>query len=264
VPRNGSRQITFKEAPTNSTYRNITLAVDVAWLRQCPVMTSKGTFSADSLDSESVRYNPDAYAGWSAERIVSELRRFTSRVLLRGRVQTLIARREIGGLLAALAAGNRSREDFEGLAFAATGLRYPDARRHIQLWVNWPRVADVLSGMVDDARRRGIPFHVPGYQKLLDVAVVRHSPASQMTMVPLGPPQVLAEPLPTDVRQLQALLGDLQADNRELRAELAKVKVQLSVARDAYDFQQEEINAMRRRTRAEPVCSPVIAVSPEQ
>jgi hypothetical protein len=91
---------------------------------------------------------------------------------------------------------------------------------------------------------------VPGYQKLLEMAVVRHSPARRMAATLTTPPPVTAKPLAADVQQLQELVDNLQAQNRELRAEVVKLKVRLSIAQDEVAFQRAEFKAMRCHTSA--------------
>ena len=200
---------------------------------------------------------------WTIERILQHLRQSAARILRRDQV-ALLTRRDLGGLLAALAKRQPSREEFEPSAYAATGMNYSDARRHIQLWVNWPQIAEHLAKLHGEAQRRGVPFQLPGYQRLLQLTTVARSPAKRMPNSQNLPPPDGDETLPVDVHQLHSLVHNLRSMNRELRGEVAKLKADLQRAEDDRSFLQSELRDLRRnavelqvRSPTPPICNKV-------
>ena len=70
-----------------------------------------------------IRYHPHRYDGLADRAIAVELGRFVGVLLLRGRLQTLLARREIGGLLCEFAKHHpQDRALFEAFALNTVGL----------------------------------------------------------------------------------------------------------------------------------------------
>ncbi|HET7879632.1 MAG TPA: hypothetical protein VFL55_02030 [Acetobacteraceae bacterium] len=148
--------------------------------------------------------------------------------MLRGRLTTLLARREIGGLLQEYARHYpRDRQRFEAFAKQTCDLGYSDARRHIQLWVHWPRCRATLERLEADAIRRDEPFSLPGLRRLLAMAgVIGKRP------LPL-PPDEVDEPeelewidaeLPDDPAALRRIIERLRKDNRVLREEVVLLR----------------------------------------
>ena len=153
-----------------------------------------------------IRYHPHRYDGLADRAIAVELGRFVGVLLLRGRLQTLLARREIGGLLCEFAKHHpQDRALFEAFALNTVGLSYDEGRRHMQLWVHWSRCETTLQQLQDVARRHRKPFVVPGLRKLLELAgVVRQRGGVIGLNVSPG---FLPSPtgLPDDVAMLKAM-----------------------------------------------------------
>ena len=118
-----------------------------------------------------IHYDLHRYDGLADRAIAAELSRFVGVLLLRGRLQTLLARREIGGLLTEFARHHpKDRSLFEAFALNTVGLAYDEGRRLMQLWVYWPRCESTLERLQDEANRTRKPFVVPGLRKLLALA----------------------------------------------------------------------------------------------
>jgi hypothetical protein len=132
-------------------------------------------------------YDPHRYDGLADRAIAAALFRFVGVLLLRGRLQTLLARREIGGLLCEFAKHHpKDRPLFEAFALNTVGLSYDEGRRHIQLWVHWPLCEATLQRLQDEARHTRKPFVVPGLRKLLALTgVVGRRAAIALTVSPL-------------------------------------------------------------------------------
>jgi hypothetical protein len=84
-------------------------------------------------------YNdPHRYQGLTDREIASELRHVAARLLMRGKLETLLARRETGLLFVAFSMRHpRDRKQFEALAQRCVGMEYSEARRHMQLAASW-------------------------------------------------------------------------------------------------------------------------------
>ena len=92
-----------------------------------------------------IHYDLHRYDGLADRAIAAELSRFVGVLLLRGRLQTLLARREIGGLFTEFARHHpKDRSLFEAFALNTVGLSSDEGRRHMQLWVYWPRCEGTL------------------------------------------------------------------------------------------------------------------------
>src|SRR3954447_24434976 len=97
------------------------------------------------LPARAGTYDLDRYRGLTVAQLSRQLRDIQARLLLRGRIETILARREIGGLLAEYARRYpRERAAFTQFSKRTVGLDYDEARRHIQLWVHWPRCLSTL------------------------------------------------------------------------------------------------------------------------
>jgi hypothetical protein len=157
--------------------------------------------------------------------------------LKRGTLATLIARREGGGLLVAASKLVTTLTEQAGLFRRVLDLDYSDARRHMKLWVHWPRVAKMLRDREESCHKRGIPFIVPGYRRCLRLAEItgRMGPA-----IPTDPPPPFVErdPLPTDVAVLMEMVERLEQQNRLERAKSIKLTSELDMAKD-------ELNELR-------------------
>ena len=181
---------------------------------------------SEPLPAQTSQYNPDRYRGLSDAEIARQLHNVRGRLLLRGRLVTLLARREIGGLLQKFARHHpRQREEFEVFAKETVDLDYTQARRLMQLWVYWPRCLATLERL--EARQRGVPYKVPGLRKLLAMAgVIGKRP------VPLPPEDVpsdeseqwISAALPDDVATLRRIIEGLRRDNRVLREQVVLLR----------------------------------------
>jgi hypothetical protein len=73
-------------------------------------------------------YDPCRYARLDDRQIARQLRHIHSRLLMRGRLETILARRENGGLLTEFARHHdRDRAAFAAFATQTVGLDYTDA-----------------------------------------------------------------------------------------------------------------------------------------
>ena len=167
----------------------------------------------------------DRYQSLTDAEIAEQLRAIHNGLLMRGRLETLIARRQIGELLYECARRYpRDRRRFEVFALRTVGLEYSDARRHIQLAVYWPRCLAALERLEAEARQNGSPMLVPGLRRLLTMAgVVGARPRAV-------PPDEIDDDiaewlrpdgvLPTDIEGLHKLIRRLFAVERTLRGRI--------------------------------------------
>ena len=89
-------------------------------------------------------------------------------LLMRGKLETLLARREIGLLFIAFAMHHpRDRARFEAFAQRPVDMEYSEARRHMQLAANWERCVATLERLQNEAVRSQRPFVVPGLRRLI-------------------------------------------------------------------------------------------------
>lgn len=185
----------------------------------------------DSADAES----PHSEAlEWSEKQIASELHATASRLLVRGAVTTLIARKYAGELLwVAAKQFKRDRRSFEAFSLVTVGLRYSDARKHIQLFIHWPKVEAVVDRTKKEAETKGRPVVIPGYYRLLKMAGViedrrkGHSPPDDP-----GDPVELLDITPEVINDFAAALEiicKLQGALRAARADIVKLKNDLSL-----------------------------------
>jgi hypothetical protein len=198
-----------------------------------------------------IHYDPHRYAGLADRAIASELRRFLATLLLRGRLETLLARREIGGLLAEFARHHpKDRRLFEAFAERTTGLSYDEARRHMQLWTYWPRCESALQHLQDEARRNRQAFVVPGLRKLLLLAGVVGRRAAIALAV--APPWPLPAALPNEVAMLKAIIRRLLSQERVLRARIVVLEGEVRYAADRVSHHRREAAKLRRQIRQMP------------
>jgi site-specific DNA-methyltransferase (adenine-specific) len=176
-----------------------------------------------------VPFLADRYAELDLDQIIASIRGTALVLLKRGTAATLIARRELGGLLFAACKKITSRSAQVDL-FRNANLEYSDARRHIKLWVYWLRIEQMLIGRESSCRRRGVPFTTPGLRRCLKLAGITRTPAAPPHDPPPAP--LAAEPLPDDPSVLKAMVADLQQKNRAERADKAHLLVELDLARD--------------------------------
>jgi hypothetical protein len=197
-------------------------------------------------------YDPHRYDGLADRAIAAALFRFVGVLLLRGRLQTLLARREIGGLLCEFAKHHpKDRPLFEAFALNTVGLSYDEGRRHIQLWVHWPLCEATLQRLQDEARHTRKPFVVPGLRKLLALTgVVGRRAAIALTVVP--PEMPLPAGLPDDVATLRAVVRRLLSTQRVLRAKIVVLRGEVQYTRErARHFRRDAAN-LRRQIRQMP------------
>ena len=184
-----------------------------------------------SASSQAEGYDSCRYDDWTLDRISVTLRGSTLSLLKRGSLQTLIARREWGGLLVAASKLIATLSDQKQFFQRVLDLNYPDARRHMMLWVFWPRIEKMLEDREGSCRKRSVPFVVPGYRRCLSLAGItgRMGPA-----VPFDPPPPPAErePLSTDVTVLHEQIETLELQNRMEREKSIKMAVELDMANE--------------------------------
>jgi hypothetical protein len=116
-------------------------------------------------DITSRQYRTDRYDDYTSDQIIAELRMVP--YLKRNTMTTLIARREIGGLLVAACKLVNNMNDQIALFRQILDIDYVEARRHMKLWLYWPEIAAMLAERERTASR-DVPFRVPGYRRLLD------------------------------------------------------------------------------------------------
>ena len=200
-----------------------------------------------------IRYDPHRYDGLADRAIAVELGRFVGVLLLRGRLQTLLARREIGGLLCEFAKHHpQDRALFEAFALNTVGLSYHEGRRHMQLWVHWSRCETTLQQLQDVARRHRKPFVVPGLRKLLELAgVVRQRGGVIGLNVSPG---FLPSPtgLPDDVAMLKAIVRRLLAAQRMLRSKVVVLQGEVQYATERARHYRRDAANLRRQIRQMP------------
>jgi len=198
-----------------------------------------------------VHHDLDRYVGLPDREIASELRRFVGTLLLRGRLETILARREIGGLLYAYAKRHpRDRKLFEAFALRTVGLKYDEARRHMQLWASWPLCESTLQRMQDESRKRGLPFVVPGLRRLLALAgVVGRRAALALTVTP---PLPVRARLPSDAEALRAMVRRLLSEQRGLRARIVVLEGEAQYANERARYHRQEAVVLRRQIRHLP------------
>ena len=200
-----------------------------------------------------IRYDPHRYDGLADRAIAVELGRFVGVLLLRGRLQTLLARREIGGLLCEFAKHHpQDRALFEAFALNTVGLSYDEGRRHMQLWVHWSRCETTLQQLQDVARRHRKPFVVPGLRKLLELAgVVRQRGGVIGLNVSPG---FLPSPtgLPDDVAMLKAIVRRLLAAQRVLRSKVVVLQGEVQYATERARHYRRDAANLRRQIRQMP------------
>ena len=200
-----------------------------------------------------IRYDPHRYDGLADRAIAVELGRFVGVLLLRGRLQTLLARREIGGLLCEFAKHHRQdRALFEAFALNTVGLSYDEGRRHMQLWVHWSRCETTLQQLQDVARRHRKPFLIPGLRKLLELAgVVRQRGGVIGLNVSPG---FLPSPtgLPDDVAMLKAIVRRLLAAQRVLRSKVVVLQGEVQYATERARHYRRDAANLRRQIRQMP------------
>ena len=200
-----------------------------------------------------IRYDPHRYDGLADRAIAVELGRLVGVLLLRGRLQTLLARREIGGLLCEFAKHHpQDRALFEAFALNTVGLSYDEGRRHMQLWVHWSRCEATLQQLQDVARRHRKPFVVPGLRKLLELAgVVRQRGGVIGLNVSPG---FLPSPtgLPDGVAMLKAIVRRLLAAQRVLRSKVVVLQGEVQYATERARHYRRDAANLRRQIRQMP------------
>ena len=197
-------------------------------------------------------YDQHRYDGMHDRAIAALLFRFVGVLLLRGRLQTLLVRREIGGLLCEFAKHHpKDRSSFEAFALATVGLSYDEGRRHMQLWVHWPLCEATLQRLQDEAHRTRKPFVVPGLRKLLALAgVVGRRAAIALDVVP--PEMPLPAGLPDDVATLRAIVRRLLSVQRVLRSRIVVLQGEVQYARERARHYRRDAANLRRQIRQMP------------
>ena len=200
-----------------------------------------------------IRYDPHRYDGLADRAIAAELSRFVGVLLLRGRLQTLLARREIGGLLCEFAKHHpQDRALFEAFALNTVGLSYDEGRRHMQLWVHWSRCETTLQQLQDVARRHRKPFVIPGLRKLLELAGVVWQRGGVIGLN--VSPGFLPSPtgLPDDVAMLKAIVRRLLAAQRVLRSKVVVLQGEVQYATERARHYRRDAANLRRQIRQMP------------
>ena len=191
------------------------------------------------------------YVVLSDREIASELRRFVGTLLLRGRLETTLARREIGGLLYGFAIHHpRDRRLFKSFALRMVGLKYDEARRHMQLWAGWSLCETTLQRLEDKSRKRGTPFVVPGLRRLLALAGVVGGHAALALGV--TPPLPVRARLPSDAEALRAMVRRLLSEQRGLRARIVAAEGEALYANERARYHRQEAAVLRRQIRQMP------------
>ena len=200
-----------------------------------------------------IRFHPHRYDGLADRAIAVELSRFVGVLLLRGRLQTLLARREIGGLLCEFAKHHpQDRALFEAFALNTVGLSSDEGRRHMQLWVHWSRCETTLQQLQDVARRHRKPFRGSRLRKLLELAgVVRQRGGVLGLNVSPG---FLPSPtgLPDDVAMLKAIVRRLLAAQRVLRSKVVVLQGEVKYATERARHYRRDAANLRRQIRLMP------------
>ena len=177
-------------------------------------------------------YDVARYDGWPLDQIISKLRGTTLHLLKRGTKMALVARREWGGLLVAACKRVATSAEQSDLFRRILDVNYSDARRHMKLWVYWPRVEQMLIDRAESFHKRHVPFVIPGYKRCLELAGITRRMKPAIPLAP-PPPPVVAEPLPADVAVLMARVAELEKLNRLEREKTVRLTVAL------YEIQDE-------------------------
>ena len=199
-----------------------------------------------------VHHNLDRYVGLSDREIASELRRFVGTLLLRGRLETILGLGEKSAGCCTRFARRypRDRPLFEAFALRTVGLKYDEARRHMQLWSSWPLCESTLQRMEDESRKRGLPFVVPGLRRLLALAgVVGRRAALALTVTP---PLPVRARLPSDAEALRAMVRRLLSEQRGLRARIVVLEGEAQYANERARYHRQEAVVLRRQIRHLP------------
>ena len=173
-------------------------------------------------------------------------------LLMRGKLETLLARREIGLLFIAFAMHHpRDRARFEAFAQRIVDMEYSEARRHMQLAANWERCVATLERLQNEAVRSQRPFVVPGLRRLLVLAgIVGAREKLAIAIPPMELPRPAA--LPNDVRELQRMVRRLQGIEREFRARVVVLRGERDHARSRVRHLRAETASLRRQIRQLP------------
>jgi hypothetical protein len=189
------------------------------------------------------------YLDLTDAQIGAELRCVAGRLLLRGRIATLLARREIGLLFIAFARHHpRDRSMFEAFALHTVDMDYAYARRHMQLAANWDRVIAALERLQDQATAAGRAFVIPGLRKILALAGVSGKRGDGGTR-PIEEPLPIAAPPPSDVETLRRMVHELRAENRELRGRVTALTAEASYERLRAMLALEDAASLRKKIR---------------
>lgn len=194
------------------------------------------------------------YLGWSEAQIAAELRATAGRLLVRGKATTLVARKHAGELLwVAAKQHRRQRAAFERFSLATVGLGYAEARKHIQLWVYWDRVEAVIDRIRRQAEREGKPAVILGYYKLLRLAgVIEDRRRPKQTPDDTGEEIELLDVEPDKIDDLAAareIIFKLQGELRISRAQVAKLRVDLSITNQTVHALRDRLNQRERLRR---------------
>ena len=156
-------------------------------------------------------YDVGRYDGWTLDQIIAGMRGSTLNLLKRGTMKSLIARREWGGLLVAAAKLVTTAAEQMQLFRRVLDLNYPDCRKHMKLWVFWPRIAKMLDDREDSCVKRSVPFVVPGYERCLELAGISGRMGPPIPLDPPPPPyaravcQAMSTALKERVEELELL-----------------------------------------------------------
>jgi hypothetical protein len=208
---------------------------------------SDGTKSQMS-DAALIAYDENRYDGYSLDQILVELQGPALEFLKRGTMATLVARREVGGLLVAASKLVNNLKDQVILFRQILDIDYNEARRHMKLWVFWPRITTMLMGRDESCRKRGLPFVVPGYRRCLSLAGISRMARTTTTN---PPPLVMADDPPTEIEALRERLAEVELQNRLEREKSTRLTIELDMTRE----ENEELKFNANRD-PEPVRKP--------
>ena len=179
-------------------------------------------------------YDPARYDGLTLGDIIAQMRGSTLSLLKKATWKSLIARRDLGGLLVAASKLATTVEEQTQLFRQVLDFAYNAARLHMKLWVYWPRIAKMLQDRQEACRRRGAPFIVPGYLRCLRMAGLAGKMGPEIPAL-TPPPPVFREPLPADIAALTERVEMLELQNRMEREKTVRLTRELDEVTEELD-----------------------------
>ena len=170
-------------------------------------------------------YDPACYDGLTLADIIAQMRGSTLSLLKKATWKSLIARRDLGGLLVAASKLATTVEEQTQLFRQVLDFAYNAARLHMKLWVYWPRIAKMLQDRQEACRRRGAPFIVPGYLRCLRMAGLAGKMGPEIPLDTAA--AVFREPLPADIAALTERVEMLELQNRMEREKTVRLTREL-------------------------------------